>query len=344
MTSITWSGQTWTVKPAGGPSAPGPNYWDDSSSAATVDANGYLNLSVKYDGTHWRCVELDGSTALGYGKYQWVVDATPDPMTWDQNVVLGLFTWDNGAATGANRYNRELDIEFSKWGSATSQTSPSFSNQPAASYPGTPTTLAASASNSATSIQVTSIADMPASGAPFTLVIDQGSASEEHVSVYQGYTGTGPYTFANCVRGQGGLPAVSHLTGRPVYAAGPETSYSAGGLTGNGPYTCTLIWQANQAYFNVTDSNGVICHEHVVAGVQVPTPGNAMPRMNLWLLNTPSNGQPLTLKLHSFAFTASTTYTLGGSRTSTTATSQPPARTAARKSPALSVAAAISKP
>jgi hypothetical protein len=51
---------------------------------------------------------------------------------------------------------------------------------------------------------------------PFTLLLDWNTASAEVVTVTQAATGTGPYTFANSVRGDDGTAAVSHGVGATV--------------------------------------------------------------------------------------------------------------------------------
>ncbi len=50
---------------------------------------------------------------MGYSTYTFVLGSRVD--TFDPNVVLGLFTWDDDAPT----YNyREVDIEFGRWSNA----------------------------------------------------------------------------------------------------------------------------------------------------------------------------------------------------------------------------------
>jgi hypothetical protein len=110
LTTLSFSGYTWTVKNSGSSTAgPGPNYW--SSSNVWVDSNGYLHLKLSYDSStsRWNCAEVYSTTSFGYGKYQWYVEGRVD--TLDKNVVLGLFNY-----SGNDGYD-EMDIEFSRWGS-----------------------------------------------------------------------------------------------------------------------------------------------------------------------------------------------------------------------------------
>lgn len=109
LTTLSFSGYTWTVKNSGSSTAgPGPNYW--SSSNVWVDSNGWLHLKMSYDSatSRWNCAEVYSTTNFGYGTYQWNVEGRVD--TLDKNVVLGLFNY-----SGNDGYD-EMDIEFSRWG------------------------------------------------------------------------------------------------------------------------------------------------------------------------------------------------------------------------------------
>ena len=77
------------------------------------------------------------------------------------------------------------------------------------------TTLAASLSSSATSVELTSISGYPTQY-PFTLLLEWGTSNQEVVTVTQAATGSGPYTFANCTRGQDGTTGVAHASGAQV--------------------------------------------------------------------------------------------------------------------------------
>jgi len=76
-----------------------------------------------------------------------------------------------------------------------------------------PTTLAASllsvTPGATGSVQVASITGYPVSF-PFTLLLDWGTSSQEVVTVTQAATGSGPYTYAACVRGDDGTLAPAH--------------------------------------------------------------------------------------------------------------------------------------
>ncbi len=102
--TVAFAGYTWTVKSGYG--GPGSNYWSDSSESVWVDDNGQLHLKVRYENGVWYCSEVYLQKSLGYGKYIFHMATRPDllkPM-----LVNGLFLY--------QRDQREVDIEFTKWG------------------------------------------------------------------------------------------------------------------------------------------------------------------------------------------------------------------------------------
>lgn len=113
---VKWSGYTWSVRPTMDNAAPDSNAWSDSTSNVWVDsATGDRYLGITAQNGIYRCVQLDG-TAHGYGTYRWVVAGLSEP--FDEYSVLGLFTYDFALGDTTNAF-REIDIEFSHWGSTT---------------------------------------------------------------------------------------------------------------------------------------------------------------------------------------------------------------------------------
>lgn len=104
--TIEFSGFTWEVRDRYG--RPGPNEWSDSEESVWVDEDGRLHLKIRKVGSEWHSAELSTVAALGYGTYTFTVAS--DVEAYDENVVVGLFTYRNGP--------EEIDIEFSKWGGA----------------------------------------------------------------------------------------------------------------------------------------------------------------------------------------------------------------------------------
>lgn len=111
--SVHFSGMDWTVKVhESGQWGPGPNYFSGSEEDIFVDENGYLHLKIVNRDNKWFSTEVVSDDNLGYGTYIWTVEGDLEDIP--NNIVLGLFTWDNN--TFFEQANSEVDIEFSKWG------------------------------------------------------------------------------------------------------------------------------------------------------------------------------------------------------------------------------------
>lgn len=123
---VTFAGRKWDVKWGLEPMGPGPNMFSRLYDDVWVDENGWLHLTIAKHNEIWYSSEVVGRDNLGYGTYTWTIQA--DPMSFSDNVVLGLFTWDNN--TFYTDGNSEVDIEFAKWGDTTSTTPTTFSVQP----------------------------------------------------------------------------------------------------------------------------------------------------------------------------------------------------------------------
>lgn len=108
---ITWSGYTWEVESYEEKLGPGPNYFSDSIENIWVDGYGKLHLKITNVDGKWVCVSLGSKESFGYGTYRFYVSSRID--TLNENVVVGLFTWDS---TSSDYHNREIDIEFARWG------------------------------------------------------------------------------------------------------------------------------------------------------------------------------------------------------------------------------------
>ncbi len=130
---ISFSGYDWIVKKSDemiGMIGPGPNYFSDDQEDVWVDAEG-LHLTITKNGTNWFATEVVADTSLGYGAYIFELKGGIDSL--DQNIVLGLFTWDDCApfdSANINENFREFDIEFSRWGNVQSDTNAQYVVQP----------------------------------------------------------------------------------------------------------------------------------------------------------------------------------------------------------------------
>ena len=109
---ILFSDRWWKVKD--GLSGPGPNYFSDDPRNVWVDGDGKLHLRIERRHRRWYAAEVIFADELTYGDYRFVLDSHVDEL--EPNVVLGLFTW----CDGADPNNCEVDIEFSRWGDASS--------------------------------------------------------------------------------------------------------------------------------------------------------------------------------------------------------------------------------
>lgn len=122
---VEFSGKTWTVK-SGDNLGPGPNAFSPYYSDVFVDEQGRLHLKIAQHEGKWYASEVVCDENTGYGTYVFTVIG--DLVNIPENIVLGLFTWDNN--TFYEQANSEVDIEFSKWGNADSTNTLTYSVQP----------------------------------------------------------------------------------------------------------------------------------------------------------------------------------------------------------------------
>ncbi len=105
--SIDWQGHTWKI--TNGTMA---GLAHGSPANVSVDASGFLHLSLqKLDGK-WTGAEVFSSENMGFGTYQWLIEG--DVWHMDPVTVLGLFPYGPAHKIGADATN-EIDIEFSQW-------------------------------------------------------------------------------------------------------------------------------------------------------------------------------------------------------------------------------------
>lgn len=113
--TISWSGYTWDVRPAGARQGPGPNDWSGSTANVRVRRSDLLLSIVRNRSGNWTSSEIRNRRHLGYGTYRWVV--ATDLSGLDANAVFGMFTYG-----GSDPSNNEIDIEASHWGDMSSPT------------------------------------------------------------------------------------------------------------------------------------------------------------------------------------------------------------------------------
>jgi len=108
--TISFAGYNWSVKKSDAPVGPGPNYFSDSEENIWVDANDHLHLKIAQRDGNWYCSEVIVDASPGYGIYVFTVKGRVDLL--DENIILGMFTWDSYAP----EYNyREIDVEIGRW-------------------------------------------------------------------------------------------------------------------------------------------------------------------------------------------------------------------------------------
>lgn len=121
---IDFSGYKWLVRNTSTTQGPGPNYFSNSTQNVFVDSQGQLHLKIVKRKGKWYCSSIGNLTSLGYGTYRFYMASKVDAI--DKNSVIGLFTWDDDPAY----HNREIDIEFSKWGNESSTFNTQYVVQP----------------------------------------------------------------------------------------------------------------------------------------------------------------------------------------------------------------------
>ncbi len=124
---LKFSGYDWTIKIHEDQKVgPGPNYFSGHEDDVFFDANGHLHMKIaKHDGK-WFSTEIISDKVVGYGTYIFTIEG--DMLNIPENIVLGLFTWDNN--TFFTDANSEVDIEFSRWGDVNTNETLKYSVQP----------------------------------------------------------------------------------------------------------------------------------------------------------------------------------------------------------------------
>lgn len=85
--------------------------WNDYATANVwTDSGGAMHLRIKKGEKDWTCSEVALTRNFGYGTYRFVVR---DISQLEPSQVFTLYTWDY---SGAEQGNREMDVEFSRWG------------------------------------------------------------------------------------------------------------------------------------------------------------------------------------------------------------------------------------
>ena len=119
---LKFSGYDWDVRTIasdrGGSGHPysGENAWADSTGA--------LHLRISKTSDDWSCAEVVLNRSLGYGTYVLVVR---DISQLEPAAVLSMTTFDDW---GGEQYYREMDVEVSRWGDASSKNNAQYVIEP----------------------------------------------------------------------------------------------------------------------------------------------------------------------------------------------------------------------
>jgi hypothetical protein len=119
---LHFSGYDWKIRTIASDRGGMNNLYDPAN--AWTDASGALHLRIKKVGDRWSCAEVVLTRSLGYGTYVVVVR---DTSHLEPAAVLGLTTFDDW---GGDQHYREMDIENSKWGDASSKNNSQYGIQP----------------------------------------------------------------------------------------------------------------------------------------------------------------------------------------------------------------------
>ena len=110
--NIEYAGILWGLRQTAGPVDPGPNTFSNAADQVWIDDLDRLHLTITQRGGVWTASELMAKKDTGYGTYRFDIEGSARNL--DPNIVFGFFTWDKAPEL----FNRELDIELSRWGMA----------------------------------------------------------------------------------------------------------------------------------------------------------------------------------------------------------------------------------
>jgi hypothetical protein len=119
---VKFSGYDWDVRTIAADRG-GLNHLYDGDNAWT-DQTGALHIRMKKKGDRWTCAEVVLGRSLGYGTY---IMTVRDSSHLEPAAVLSMNTFDQW---GGDQNYRELDVEISRWGDATSKNNAQYGVQP----------------------------------------------------------------------------------------------------------------------------------------------------------------------------------------------------------------------
>lgn len=119
---LKFSGYDWDVRTIA--SDRGGSAHPYSADNAWTDSTGALHLRISKTSDNWSCAEVVLNRSLGYGTY---VLVNRDISHLEPAAVLSMTTFDDW---GGEQYYREMDVEVSRWGDASSKNNAQYLVEP----------------------------------------------------------------------------------------------------------------------------------------------------------------------------------------------------------------------
>jgi len=119
---LHFSSYDWKVRTIASDRGGLNNLYDGDN--AWTDAKGALHLRIKKKQGKWSCAEMVLTRSLGYGTY---IVTVGDTSQLEPAAVLSMTTFDDW---GGDQHYRELDVEISRWGDASSKNNAQYGIQP----------------------------------------------------------------------------------------------------------------------------------------------------------------------------------------------------------------------
>jgi hypothetical protein len=119
---IKFSGYDWGIRTVASNRGGAYNLYDPEN--VWTDSSGALHMKIANKGGRWYCAQLALTRSLGYGTY---ILTVRDSSHLEPAAVLSMYTFDEWHG---DQYYREMDVEISRWGDASSQNNAQFGVQP----------------------------------------------------------------------------------------------------------------------------------------------------------------------------------------------------------------------
>lgn len=119
---LKFGGYDWSVRTIASDRGGTPNLYGGDN--AWTDSAGALHLKIAKKNGQWSCAEVVLDRSLGYGTY---ILTVRDVSHLEPAAVLSMTTFDEW---GGDKYYREMDVEFSRWGERGSKNNAQYLVEP----------------------------------------------------------------------------------------------------------------------------------------------------------------------------------------------------------------------